>query len=60
MIGEDADFEKRGRVLNRVIKWERDGITIEEVHRHVRERFHDLSLEQANPVMTPLCCGKER
>ena len=29
VIGEDPDFEKRGRRLNRVIAWNRDGITIE-------------------------------
>ena len=28
MIEEDADFEKSGRVRNRVIEWGRDGITI--------------------------------
>ena len=29
VIGEDPDLEKSGRILNRVITWNRDGITIE-------------------------------
>ena len=35
--GEDADFGKIGRILDRVIKGGRDGITIEADQRHVRE-----------------------
>ena len=35
VIGEDADLEKSGRILNRVIEWSRDGITIEADHRRV-------------------------
>ena len=37
MVGEDADLEKIGRILNRVIKWSLDGITIEADQIHVRE-----------------------
>ena len=37
VIGEDADLEKSGRILNRVIEWSRDGITMEADQRHVRE-----------------------
>ena len=37
VIGEDPDFEKSGRILNRVPEWDRDGITIEADQRHVRE-----------------------
>ena len=29
VIGEDADLEKSGRILNRVVKWRRGGITID-------------------------------
>ena len=28
VVGEDADFQKSGRFLNRIIKWGLDGITI--------------------------------
>ena len=34
-----ADLEKSGRILNRVTKWVRDGITIEANQRHVRNIF---------------------
>ena len=37
VIGEDPDLEKSKRILNRVIAWNRDGITIEADQRHVRE-----------------------
>ena len=42
MLREDPDLEKSGRILNRVIEWGRDGITIETDQRHVRERLKDL------------------
>ena len=42
MIGEDADLDKSERILNRVIGWGRDGITIEEDQRHVREILKGL------------------
>ena len=59
MIGEDADLDKSGRILNRVIEWGRvtewgrDGITIEADQRHVREMLGGLELERANPAATP-------
>ena len=43
-IGEGADLDKSGRVLNRVIEWGRDGITIEADQRHVREILRGLEL----------------
>ena len=46
---QGADLEKIGRTLNRVIKWDRDGMTIEADQRHVREILKNLELEQANP-----------
>ena len=58
MIGEDPDLEKSGRTLNRVIKWNRDGITIEADQRHVREILTGLELERANHSATP--CAVER
>ena len=58
MIGEDPDLEKSGRILNRVIKWNHNGITIEADQRHVMEILKGLELEQANRSATP--CGVER
>ena len=58
MIREDPDLEKSGRTLNRVIVWNRDGITIEANQRHVREILKGLELERANHSATP--CAVER
>ena len=58
VIGEDPDLEKSGRKLNRVIEWNRDGITIEADQRHVREILKGLELERANHSATP--CAVER
>ena len=59
VIGEDAHLEKTGRILNRVIKWGRDGITIEADQRHVRKMLKDLELEQANHAATPCNMDKK-
>ena len=59
MIGKDADFGKSGRILNRVIEWGRDGLTIEADQGHVREMLKDLELERANDSATPMRRGKE-
>ena len=53
VIGEDPVLEKSGRILNRVIKWNHNGITIEADQRHVREILKGLELEQANCSATP-------
>ena len=58
VIGEDPDLGKSGTMLNRVIEWDRDGITIEADQRHVREILKDLELEPANQSATP--CAVER
>ena len=58
VIGEDLDLEKSGRILNRVIEWNRDGIAIEADQRHVREILKGLELERANRSATP--CAVER
>ena len=53
VIGEDPGLEKSGRILNRVIERNRDGITIEPDQRHVREILKGLELERANRSVTP-------
>ena len=58
VLGGDPDLEKSGRILNRVIEWDRDGITIEADQRHVREIMKGLELERANHSATP--CDVER
>ena len=52
VIGEDPDLEKSGRILIRVIEWNRDGITIEADQRHVSEMLKGLELERANRSAT--------
>ena len=39
VIGEDPDLGKSGKILNRVIEWNRDGFPIEADQRHVRKRY---------------------
>ena len=58
VIGKDPDLEKSGRILNHVIEWNRDGITIETDQRHVREILKGLELERGNRSATP--CALER
>ena len=53
VIGEDRDLKKSGRMLNRVIEWGRDGITLAADQRHVREMVKALDLERANHRATP-------
>ena len=36
VLGRGPDLEKSGRILNRVIEWDRDGNTIEADQRHVQ------------------------
>ena len=59
VIGDYADLEKHGRILNRVIDWGRDGITIEADQRHIMEIMKDLEMERANPSATPCAVQKE-
>ena len=53
VIGEDADLEKSGRILNRVIELGGDGFTVEADQRHVREILKGLEVERANHTATP-------
>ena len=52
VVGKDADSRKTARVLNRVIVWGRDVITIE------AEILKDPELEQVNRAATP--CNMEK
>ena len=51
MTGEDAEHEKSGRILNRVIKWERGEITVE-ADPNVRDALKAFFPKQANFVVT--------
>ena len=52
VLERDPDLEKSGRILNRVIEWDRDGVTTEADQRHVREIVKGLELERANHSAT--------
>ena len=60
MIGEDPDLDKSGRISNRVIACNRDGITIESNQRRDMPGgiLRGLELERANYSATP--CAMER
>ena len=57
MIGEDADLEKSGRILNRVIEWRRGGITTEADQRHVSGI---LNLDSACANDSATACAVDR
>ena len=57
VIGEEPDFEKSGRILNRVIEWDRDHDRGRSEARQ-REILKGLELERANHSATP--CAVER
>ena len=42
VLGGDPDLEKSWRIVNRVIDWDRDGITVEADQRHVKEKMKGL------------------
>ena len=58
MIGEDADLKKSGRILNRVIESNRDGITIEADQRHVRDNEGPRA-GASKPICDSMCRGEE-
>ena len=51
-------YEIKKQVLNRVIEWNRHGMTIEADQRHVREILKGLELERTNHSATP--CAVDR
>ena len=53
---EDPDLEKSGRLLNRVIEWNRDG-TIETDQRHVREILKGLEFGATESLCDTVCHG---
>ena len=53
VIGPDADQVRQGRVLNRVITWEDEGITWEPDPRHVEIVVQQMGLTNAKPLLVP-------
>ena len=59
MIGEDPDLEKSGRILNRVINWNHNGITIEADQRHVREILKRSRVGASESSCNTMWCGED-
>ena len=59
LIGSHEDLAKEGAVLNRTLKWTRQGIEIEADARHVDEVLKALDMREANAVTTP-CVDEQR
>ena len=53
IMGEAPDLAKEVKILNRTLRWERKGISIEADQRHAREVVEALELWGAQPVATP-------
>ena len=52
-MGLEAGQEREIRVLNRILRWESNGIVYEPDQRHAEMIIRDLSLETAGSVLTP-------
>ena len=53
VIGPDDGQVRQGRVLNRVITWEAEGITWEPDPRHVEILVQQMGLENTKPLLVP-------
>ena len=53
VLGPEAGQEREIRVLNRILRWESNGIVYEPDQRHAEMIIRDLSLETAGSVLTP-------
>ena len=53
LLGPEGHMKRSIVVLNRTIRWESTGITIEADVKHQRKIVEALGLEDANPVKTP-------
>ena len=58
-MGEDADLEKTGRILNRVIMWSPYGITIEADQRIIREMFEGCRIGTSESHSDSMQLGRE-
>ena len=59
VIGEDADLEKSGRILNRVIEWGCDGITFEADQRQRQGDVEGSRAGTSEPHCDSMCRGKQ-
>ena len=52
-LGPAEEDDKEARVLNRIVRWTKDGLEYEADPRHVEILVKDLKLEDAKSVVTP-------
>ena len=55
ILGPDPDECREVRILNRIIRWEQDGLCYEADQRHAELAVRELGLENCKPVATPGC-----
>ena len=53
MIGPKPDDQKELRILNRTLRWCKDGLVFSANLRHGREVVDELGLSKSNPVSSP-------
>ena len=53
VLGPDAHHESEVRILNRIIRWTKEGIEYEPDQRHAEKVVNDLGLEKSREVSTP-------
>ena len=57
--GEDPDLQKSERILNRVINWNRNGITIEADQRHVTKNTERSWVGASESYCNTMWCGED-
>ena len=55
VLGPDPDELREVRILNRIIRWENDGLCYEADQRHAELAVKELGLENCKAVTTPGC-----
>ena len=59
LLGPEVGQEREIRVLNRVIRWEADGLVYEPDQRHAEMIIREFGLEGAGSVLTPGTRGEQ-
>ena len=59
IIGVDPSLAKEGCILNRTIRWDKQGIEIESDSRHVKEIILGLGLKFGKPAANPIVTDKD-
>ena len=53
VMGNDEHLLKELRILNRTVKWNPTGLTIEPDSKHVRVLLEEMNMNEAKPLSTP-------